>query len=67
LGVPGLASLLVGVLFGVWMLHLYTLEHRIVTNVALASMAFTLLGFFGVFTAITLYAITRVMHKTNKE
>jgi len=67
LGVPGLASLVTGLLFGVWILHLYTLERRIVTNIALASIAFTILGFFAISTAITLYAITRVMHKINKE
>jgi len=67
LGVPGAFSLLVGILFGVWMLQIYTLEHHVVTNIALASMAFTMLGFFAISTAITLYAITRVMQKTDKE
>jgi len=67
LGVPGAVSLLVGVLFGVWMLQLYALERRIVTNIALASMAFILIGFFAVFTAITLYAIARLMQKTAKQ
>jgi len=67
LGVPGVASLLVGVLFGVWMLQIYALEGHIETNIALASMAFTLLGFFAIFTAITLYTIARVMQKTNKQ
>ena len=67
LGVPGVVSLLVGAVFGVWMLEIYALEHRIVTNIALASMAFILIGLFAVFTAITLYAITRLMQKTNKQ
>ena len=67
LGVPGLASLLVGVLFGIWMLQIYAIEKRIVTNIALASIAFTIVGLFAVFTAITLYAIARLMQKTNKQ
>jgi len=67
LGVPGVVSLLVGLLFGVWMLHIYALEHRIVTNIALASIAFTMLGFFAISTAITLYAIIRAIQKTNKQ
>lgn len=67
LGVPGLASLLVGVLFGIWMLQIYAIEKRIVTNIALASIAFTIIGLFAVFTAITLYAIARLMQKTNKQ
>jgi len=66
LGVPGLISLIVGMGFGVWMLQLYALERRIVTNVALASMAFILIGLFALFTAITLYAISRLAQKTAK-
>jgi len=63
LGVPGLISLLVGMGFGVWMLQIYALERRIVTNIALASMAFILIGLFAGFTAITLYAISRMTQK----
>jgi glycosyltransferase involved in cell wall biosynthesis len=63
LGAPGVVSLLIGVLFGVWMLQLYEIERRIVTNIALASVAFMLIGFFAIFTAITLYAITRLVQK----
>jgi hypothetical protein len=67
LGIPGILSLIVGVFFGVWMLQIYAAEHRIVTNVALASVAFILLGFFALSTAITLYAISRLAKKTNRK
>ncbi|UCE16003.1 MAG: glycosyltransferase family 2 protein [Candidatus Bathyarchaeota archaeon] len=67
LGVPGAVSLLVGVLFGVWMLQIYAIEGRIVTNIALATVAFIFVGLFAVFTAITLYAIARLIQKTNKQ
>ena len=63
LGVPGITALLIGTLFGVWMMDLYARESRIVTNVALASIGFLLLGGFMISTAITLYAITRVSKK----
>lgn len=63
LGLPGVVSLLVGMVFGVWMLQIYALESRIVTNIALASMAFILIGLFALFTAITLYAISRLTQK----
>jgi len=63
LGVPGVLSLLVGVLFGVWMLQIYAIEKSIVTNIALASIAFILIGLFAVFTARTLYAIARLAQK----
>jgi glycosyltransferase involved in cell wall biosynthesis len=63
LGIPGIISLAAGTLFGVWMMDLYVAEGRIVTNVALASIGFLLLGCFMVSTAITLYAITRLSSK----
>jgi len=67
LGVPGMLCLVVGIFFGVWMLQIYAVEHRIVTNIALAAMAFTLIGFFALSTAITLYAISRLAEKTNRK
>ena len=67
LGIPGILCLITGALFGVWMLQLYAFEHRIVTNVALASIAFILIGFFALSTAITLYAISRLAEKANSK
>jgi len=64
LGIPGVALLLIGVSFGLWTLQLYTLEGHIVTNVALATIAFGITGIFAIFTAITLYAIARLTQKT---
>ncbi|MCW4005038.1 MAG: glycosyltransferase family 2 protein [Candidatus Bathyarchaeota archaeon] len=63
LGIPGIVSLMLGALFGVWLMNLYAATHQIVTNVALASIAFILIGFFLLSTAITLYAITRLSEK----
>jgi glycosyltransferase involved in cell wall biosynthesis len=64
LGVPGALSTFVGLVFGLWLLQIYTIEHRIVTNVALASVSFILIGLFAMFTAITLYAITRLSQRS---
>ncbi len=66
LGLPGIASLTAGIFFGAWMMTIYTSRHVIETNVALASIAFVLIGFFLISTAITLYAITRLASKMNK-
>jgi glycosyltransferase involved in cell wall biosynthesis len=65
LGIPGAFLLGLGMFFGLWTIQLYyiTEPHRIVTNVALASIAFTLIGIFFIFTAITLYAILRAIKK----
>jgi len=67
LGVPGAISLLIGMFFGVWMLQIYAAENHIVTNIALASMAFILIGMFAIFTGITLYAITRLTQRINRK
>jgi glycosyltransferase involved in cell wall biosynthesis len=65
LGIPGLLCLFAGVAFGVWMLQLYAIGHQIVTNIALASVAFVLVGFFMLSTAVTLYAISRLSKRMN--
>jgi glycosyltransferase involved in cell wall biosynthesis len=65
LGIPGLLCLFAGMAFGVWMLQLYAIGHQIVTNIALASIAFMLFGFFMLSTAIMLYAISRLSKKIN--
>lgn len=63
LGLPGLIFLFAGIGFGTWMLKLFIEEQQIVTNIALASLAFILIGMFTLFTAITLYAISRHTQK----
>ncbi len=65
LGIPGMFSLAIGILFGVWMMDLYAASHMITTNIALASIAFILIGFFMLSTAVTLYAIARISQKIN--
>jgi glycosyltransferase involved in cell wall biosynthesis len=65
MGIPGVLSLMIGALFGVWMLQIYDAEHHLVTNIALASIAFVLIGFFLLSTSITLYAIARLAQRTN--
>jgi len=67
LGVPGMLCLIIGAVFGVWMFQIYASEHHIVTNIALASIAFILIGFFALSTAITLYAISRLAKKTSSK
>jgi len=63
LGIPGAALLFVGILFGLWTLQIYATYRYFVTNIALVSLSFTLVGIFSTFTAITLYAILRATKK----
>jgi hypothetical protein len=65
LGLPGIIFLIAGAFFGVWMLRIYTIQHLIETNIALASIGFIMIGFFCLSTAITLYAILRLARKTD--
>lgn len=67
LGLPGIIFLMAGAAFGVWMLQIYAAQHNIITNIALASIAFMMIGFFCLSTAITLYAISRFARKTNNK
>jgi len=66
LGLPGIIFLFAGTAFGIWMLKIFAEEQQISTNIALASMAFILIGMFTLFTAITLYAISRQAQKNGK-
>jgi len=65
LGLPGIIFLFAGTAFGIWMLKIFAEQQQIVTNIALASMAFILIGMFTLFTAITLYAISRQNDRAN--
>ncbi len=60
LGLPGVLFLLIGIIFGVWMLQIYAIEHVIETNIALAALSFVIIGAFMLSSAITLYAISRL-------
>jgi glycosyltransferase involved in cell wall biosynthesis len=66
LGMPGLLFLFMGLGFGIWMLQIYAIAHTVVTNIALASVAFVLIGFFMLSTAVTLYAIKRMASEIGK-
>jgi hypothetical protein len=47
------------------MLQIYASAQHIVTNIALASLAFVVVGFFMLSTAITLYAIARLAKRAS--
>lgn len=65
LGLPSFVFMFAGIAFGVWLLQIYADTHQIMTNIALASLAFVLVSFFMLSTAITLYAISRLSRKIN--
>jgi glycosyltransferase involved in cell wall biosynthesis len=64
-GLPGLISIIAGIIFGIWMMNIYVVTYSIVTNIALASLGFVLIGFLMISTATMLYAITRMSKKAS--
>lgn len=65
LGLPGMIAVLVGILFGVWMMNIYLAIHEIITNIAVVSLGFMFIGFFMMSSAITFYAISRIGKRAN--
>lgn len=53
LGVPAAVALMTGSMFGFWVLQIFATEQKIVTNMAVASIALVLIGLFTVSMAIT--------------
>ena len=67
LGIPGIICLLIGGFFGILTLQGYSVYGQLPTNTALAAATFILSGMFTLFTAITLYAIVRLVQKTSRQ
>lgn len=63
LGIPSMISILIGIFFGSWALQVYAEGQGIIVSIALAAATFLLIGFFTLFTAITLYAIIRLSER----
>ncbi len=62
-GVPGFASLLISLAFWWWTLSLYVAERRIVTNIALISVASTIVGLVLAAVAVILWVTITVVRE----
>lgn len=60
-GVPGLIALLLGIAFGAWAVHLYTVQGEFAPGVTLLSLAATLTGLLMIFTSIILFTLITVL------
>jgi glycosyltransferase involved in cell wall biosynthesis len=67
LGVPSLIFMTIGTYFGIWMLQIFTSEHIIITNNALAFIGFTFTGFFCGMASLMLYSISKLSEKINRK
>lgn len=60
-GIPGLASLSIGLSFLIWTLRIYSAEGRVVTNIALVAISGIIIGLLLLIAAIILYTIITII------
>lgn len=59
----GAIALSIGLIFGAWALQIYAVEHRLVTNITLISVAATMIGLLAMFMAVALFTLITVMRE----
>ena len=62
----GVAFLLVSIVFGLWTFDYYQQWGRVVTNLALVSIAAGALGFLSIFTAVILFTVIAVVREQQR-
>ena len=62
----GVASLLVSLVFGLWTFDYYQQWGRVITNLALVSIATGVLGFLSLFTAVILFTVIAVVREQQR-
>jgi glycosyltransferase involved in cell wall biosynthesis len=62
-GLPGLVSVMIGMFFLSWLMDIYVRESRVTTNIALASMAFVLVGTLLLSDALILHLLPRFIRR----
>lgn len=62
-GIPGVSSLLVAAIFLSWTLSSYAIEHRIITNLALVSVASSIIGLIFVAVGILLWVMVSLVRE----
>ena len=65
-GIPGLTSLSVAMGFLWWTISVYVAQHKVITNVALVSVAATMIGLILMAVAIILWVTISVVRETNR-
>ncbi len=62
-GIPGIIFLLIGLVFGVWTIQIYSEEGQVITNIALVGVSGVIMGTLLMLTATILYSIVSVIKK----
>lgn len=65
-GVPGIVCIALSIFFGLWALQMYSIEGRLVTNVALLSLGFLMVGLMLMTTSIILYVVINVVREARR-
>jgi glycosyltransferase involved in cell wall biosynthesis len=62
-GVPGAIVLLMGLLWGAWVVEIFSTTHTLAVGYALISVLLSLIGIFSLFTGIVLHSIRALLHE----
>jgi glycosyltransferase involved in cell wall biosynthesis len=62
-GVPGVMVLLVGLLWGAWVVEIYSRSQTLAVGYALISVMLSIIGMFSLFTGIILHSVRALLHE----
>jgi glycosyltransferase involved in cell wall biosynthesis len=62
-GVPGAVVLLTGLLWGAYVVEIYSIAHTLAVGYALISVLLSIIGIFSLFTGIILHSIRALLHE----
>jgi hypothetical protein len=62
-GVPGAFVLLIGLLWGAWVVDIYSRTSTLAVGYALISVMLSIIGMFSLFTGIILHSVRALLHE----
>jgi hypothetical protein len=62
-GVPGMIVLLIGLLWGAYVVEIYSIAHTLAVGYALISVMLSIIGMFSLFTGIILHSIRALLYE----
>jgi len=65
-GVPGVICIILAVYFGVTVGQIYSVEHRIITNIALVALGLFIIGLMLLMTSVILYVVINVVREPKR-
>ena len=66
-GIPGIVFLIIGLIFIVWTIQVFSIARVVLANAALAGVAFTILGTILMMTSIMLFSLVNVVREKQND